>query len=371
MVVDAPHPENETNKTLQSPFLWRNLKCPMCKEGQDHRVFRVRQFIPKTTEADQHVSEYKWMADNSQPAHPPYFALYYCKNCHFADIMADFRHGLISPSAHQLAKQYARLDGAQADTIKLLGVHTDYEHINFHSALNMHYLALHAQLTAPEDLHDYFKLGRLCLRIAWMYRERDQGVDIPDGPATCEGRPFHGYPDYQAFLAEVATYWPEIPRDEQAALRLAAKYFEEAISADTRFDEPKEYFAGVKLLMEILRRCNDHDHAYEVVRGIYNTGMDTRKRNSELLSKNDTSDRMRLKISAEEKIINKMMSEAAEMRNEILDRMVARDIEKARAIARAVPQANAAQLLTKLVAGGLRPEVVRRIVAMPEFKNGR
>ncbi len=66
-----------------------------------------------------------------------------------------------------------------------------------------------------------------------------------------------------------------------------------------------------------------------------------------------------------------MMSEAAEMRNEILDRMVARDIEKARAIARVMTQANAAQFLTKLVAEGLRPEVARRIVALPEFKNGR
>ncbi len=63
-----------------------------------------------------------------------------------------------------------------------------------------------------------------------------------------------------------------------------------------------------------------------------------------------------------------MLSDAADMRDEILQGMVRRDLVKARSIIQTQGALSAPQLLTALTASGLRPETARRILALPEFK---
>ncbi|MBN2308977.1 MAG: DUF2225 domain-containing protein [Candidatus Hydrogenedentes bacterium] len=157
-----------------SPFIEKPVKCPACRESHPQRYFRQRMFVADEKEADQHVVKYKWLSDTAAPVHPPFYALFYCPHCGFTDTSEDYA----STTEQQLAVVRAYKDRTEKHeaVIGLLREHIDYETIDFESALNLHFLAILAQLLPAEASRDLYKVGRLLLRVAWLYRERTPDV---------------------------------------------------------------------------------------------------------------------------------------------------------------------------------------------------
>ena len=346
---------------LVSPFLKRTVRCSVCKVLGEHRLFRVHLFAPKEVETDQHVLSYKWLSENTWQVHPPYFTLYYCMSCFFTDLIDDYCNPTNCKAGAWVIKSFGRFSGDSNQIVELMGTNIDYEIIDYNTAVTLHGLAAYIQALAPEDVRDNFKLGRLFLRLAWLYRERDAELDLPDGPRVCADRPFGSFRSLAAFMVEVRKLWPEAPVTEKEALALAARHFEAAISADARFDSPKEYGAGVKLLLEVLNRCGDLDRAYETVRGIYGNAMDLRKKNRDIIMDKDSSERLRKKAEADEKSINQLAGDAAEFRDNLLNTMIDRDLPQIRAFVQEHSGLPPKILLAKLVQAGFRIDVLRRV----------
>jgi len=160
----------------KSPFVEKAVRCPACGQESPQRFFRQRMFAADVKESDQHVASYRWLAQDFEQVHPPFYFLYLCPLCKFTDTADDFAKPPDMPAAAQVLKEY-RNNGGNHALIQSLGRRIDYESIGFESALNMHLLALRIHsLPKDEDVQDAYKLARIYLRVAWLYREQNAAV---------------------------------------------------------------------------------------------------------------------------------------------------------------------------------------------------
>jgi hypothetical protein len=346
---------------MASPFLKRSVRCPVCHKTREHRMFRVRQFLPMGLEDDQHVTEYKWQSEKVEAVHPPYYALYFCEDCYYADLSDDFKDPSRSQAGYWVGKNFGNFSPETNAVIELLGRHVDYETINFHSALCMHYLVIYIQTIVPSDLQDPFKVGRIALRLSWLYREAKQDMVIPDGPETCAGQAFGAFASFEEFVVELRKHWPEAPRDESEAALLAADFIEKAISEDSRFDQPQKYYQGVKLLLSVLNNCGDLDRAYDTIRGVYLEGMQSRQGCQKILADKTVSASRRQKVAGDMRVINTYMSDAGEFRDQFLDKLVERDAPKVAKILTEIPGLDPTAMEAVIVKSGIKAEVLHRM----------
>lgn len=162
---------------LLTPFVTKQLRCPSCKEAYEQRFFRQRAFVADKRESDQHVTEYSWANDRLERVHPPYYFVFYCPHCRYADTADEYTKPETTDAGPMVLRQFKRLSPEQKAIADLLASNIDYENITYESALCLHLLALFIQSLAPPDIRDVYKQARLLLRIAWLYREQGGGVD--------------------------------------------------------------------------------------------------------------------------------------------------------------------------------------------------
>ncbi|MFO7974117.1 MAG: DUF2225 domain-containing protein [Candidatus Hydrogenedentota bacterium] len=162
----------------QSPFVFKDMACPVCHEKTGHRFFRRRIFTIEETEPDQHAVRYKWTNDNVECVNPLYYALYFCPKCFYTDVAEEFNKCFETESGMATVKAF-KTSASDNTLFQLLGQNIDYEDIDFEVALRLHFLAVLIHSLVEKEMQDPYKLGRLYLRIAWLYREREQG--LPEG----------------------------------------------------------------------------------------------------------------------------------------------------------------------------------------------
>ncbi len=179
-----------------SPFIRKPVVCPACSHKYEQRYFRKNMYIHTGEESDHHVIGYKWLNENVQRVHPPYFFVVMCPKCYFADIAEDFSDPFRTDFGPHRLKYFKRSAQSHDLVLDSLGGHIEYEDIDFSSALNLHYLALYQQFMPPEQLRDTYKIARLYLRIGWLFRENpsasilgsDMRQETVETPAQSSGQ---------------------------------------------------------------------------------------------------------------------------------------------------------------------------------------
>ena len=164
----------------QTPFLVRPTECPNCKVKSSQRLIRKRAVLPIQKESDQHVTEYKWSSPKIQQVHPAFYFLHYCEKCHYTDTIEDFAEPDGNEYSRWTLKCHADALRTQDKAIDLIVSQINYEDIDFDSAIRIHYLATYIQLLSPSDVLDNYKIARLFLRIAWLYREQAAETGVHD-----------------------------------------------------------------------------------------------------------------------------------------------------------------------------------------------
>lgn len=169
--------------TAITPFIHKTVKCPACHHPYSQRYFRKNMFMPIGEEPDHHVTGYKWLNDRVTPVHPPHYFISFCPQCFYADTNEDFSDPWRTDFGPYVVKYFRRLTKAGDAAVETLGAHVNYEDIDFQSALMLHLIALYTQLLPPPDLQDGYKIARIFLRIAWLYRENPPGEPETQRPA--------------------------------------------------------------------------------------------------------------------------------------------------------------------------------------------
>jgi hypothetical protein len=194
------------DEELHSPFLEKPVACPACGTGSPQRTFRSRLFAPEGKESDQHVTGYRWLAEDVRRVHPPFYFVTFCPKCRFADIAEDFADPLNNPFHRRVTKSFRTAGQREDVVVELLANAIRTDDLDFRSALNLHLLAVYEQLLPSEESRDNYKVARLLLRIAWLYRENapdaSGGVSIPAVEETL-GR----LKDFEQALRQAKTRW--------------------------------------------------------------------------------------------------------------------------------------------------------------------
>ncbi len=222
----------------KSPFVKKSIVCPVCQKETPQRFFRQRMFMPDKRESDQHVTRYKWQNENVHKVHPGYYALYFCPECRFTDTTGEFANPQKDGSAFFVRRAFKRETGSSV-LVQLLGQHLDYGDIDFASALDLHFLAITIHSRVDEDHLDTYKLGRLYLRTAWLYREQNgafpEGVEPdgkPDAAALPEEEPtsmdvakalLQAVEGMETSLDQLSTEWGEVQGLLRERIREIAK----------------------------------------------------------------------------------------------------------------------------------------------------
>jgi len=155
-----------------SPFIYRPVDCPICNEEHEQPHFRLRMFAEMDRESDGHVLQYKWLNDKVRPVNPHYYYLYYCPHCYFADLTSDYKNPRENTYFPLVERSLRRIVDKEQATMAYLAGRVHYDDIGFDSALSLHFLATFIQLLLPDDARDDLKVGRLLLRVAWLFREQ-------------------------------------------------------------------------------------------------------------------------------------------------------------------------------------------------------
>ncbi|MCL4692772.1 MAG: DUF2225 domain-containing protein [Candidatus Hydrogenedentes bacterium] len=163
-----------------SPFVYKPVDCPICNEAHDQPHFRLRMFAEGERESDGHILHYKWLNDRVKPINPAYYYLYHCPHCYFTDVTTEFKNPRENQFHPLVERAYSRLTDRDKEILIFLNRNLNYGDIRFRDALSLHYLAAYVQLLLPDDAQDDLKIGRLLLRIAWLFREQGpaQGEEV-------------------------------------------------------------------------------------------------------------------------------------------------------------------------------------------------
>lgn len=161
---------------LLSPFVTKEIPCPSCNRTHEQRFFRQRAFIADKKESDQHVVTYKWLNDRLQKLHPPFYFLFFCPHCFYTDTTDEYSKPHTTEYNPLVLRAFKKLSGDRLELVESLGGRINYDDIDFDSAMCLHMLAYYIHGLAPEDMRDNYKLARVAMRIAWLYREQEGTV---------------------------------------------------------------------------------------------------------------------------------------------------------------------------------------------------
>lgn len=432
----------------KSPFIEKSVKCPACKQLSQQRAFRSRMFTSQTTESDQHVVSYKWLNQDVKRVHPPHYFLYYCPYCFYTDISDEFSAQDVTPSYRRIIKSFNNVGEKQRQIIELIGQHVHYDEIDFASALNLHFLAIFGQMLPPSEMQDCYKIARLLLRAAWLYRENrpdaDDSVHIPsvkeilvvmetlekaadktrkswdnvskavehragelekklqakpdENPygrhcvslgkqfdslfaelyrlkTTCkrdmsgtlfkgdahDGGAFFSFPSYEAFFEKLKSVWPFAPADELEAMRGAIDYFQRSISSDSRLDDPNRQFSVVSLIADLMIRCDDIDAALSTVGSIHKSALNNRQRCMKEMQQKNIDPQTKRRLKAQVQRASASLERAADLRHELLDKLLKRDMPKIKKVVAQHQGAPAEEIENALKQNGIVAPLILRM----------
>ena len=338
-------------QTRKSPFLIQEIPCPACGLQNRQRIFRIRMFFAGAKEADGHVMDYRW-AEGMEPAHPPYYFLMWCRNCYYTDLFRDYMNPDNSPLIRPLIRLFKKADDDQKALMKRLSAVGDYETIDHPMAIALHLVALYIQMMAKDELLDAFKIGRLLLRIGWLYRE---------SPPDQHTGPVGEFPDLAAFLADVKGQWPFAPISEQEAMEQSLPYFDQGLSNDTAFQDNAAYIQMLSLMIEIMVKCDKLDDAMAVIRSRYRKAATERSNLQALLRKPDLDAIEKRKAKLMIGRMTESIQESGEIRNRLIELLLERDGPKIETILRQTAQQPPEVVEKALADGGIADEIITKL----------
>ena len=165
----------------ESPFYLTRIECPICKTVNEFETVRVGAYVEQGRDTDFCPQQIQWRYPRYQALNPLVFFAATCSNCYytrehnqaFRDWKKDaaFKTYRLKTVKDRHLEQLATADSV----IKRLGERIDVEHHPQESAIIKLHLAIFDELLAGRPVE--LDLGRLYLRMAWVFRDLEKGDD--------------------------------------------------------------------------------------------------------------------------------------------------------------------------------------------------
>jgi hypothetical protein len=433
-------------------FIEKNLHCPACKSNILLKYPNPKLYAAAARDEDQRITAYSWSGGIQTDVLPHYYAVFQCPDCLLADLRENFEtagHGL------KESKLYDSLPQAPFEkrmVLRKLHRFVPKEEIDAQGALALHLAAIFTTLLpGEEELIDHLKLGRIYLRLSWLYREENEqkGLTHAAGEtdtdtASTPGKllliieqfqqiiqqvfsenlesiqqlteiranelkiPLDQTPyakllaltrekmgqmqqtaamfqqvaaqDKKGMLIESALtasgeannleqvlpsllpQWPQLPRTEKEAVRLAVDAFDYSSRFEDTDQTIQQSMGLVNLIIKLLLKINDLERALDYVLQIFKTGYRDKQ---ELQMKLNQGKRNKTLSDVEERgltkqigSINRTLTMAAENRRKIVGFIFERDKEKILSILNEKAEVSPEEQEQALIEAGLSEELI-------------
>ncbi|MEW5794865.1 MAG: DUF2225 domain-containing protein [Candidatus Zixiibacteriota bacterium] len=165
----------------ESPFLIFKIECPVCKTINEFEQIKVGAYVEGGRDTDFCPQDIQWRFPKYQAYNPLVFFTATCSNCYYTREFTNKYREWKTDNAFRTfqlksikAKHLEQLSVADS-IVRRLGEAIDIPRYPNESAILKLHLAVFDGLIA--DRPSYLDIGRLYLRIAWVFRTMNQGSD--------------------------------------------------------------------------------------------------------------------------------------------------------------------------------------------------
>jgi uncharacterized protein (DUF2225 family) len=305
---------------MGTPFIFLAQPCPVCGAETQNRYLKNKSFVVENAEADGHAAGYAWPDPDHRGIRPQDYLIWICRECGFAAPHEVFRHDDQRGANFDLLKEkHLKLSRSVGDTVvRAIMQNLDYKDIVLspRDALLAHVLSIRIFEQLPRDMRDHERLGRLNLRLGWLYREIMTGqAEVPSETVDV--------------LQGLRRMWDSLPMDETACMHAAIACFEETLKAARKGDRSRN-LKLLSLLGSLNQRVGNRDKALAYARRIhdFDGGSSARLREGLdlLVSKKGFTADERAAISMELEWLLNFIEDFAESRREVIENLVAKEM---------------------------------------------
>jgi Uncharacterized protein conserved in bacteria (DUF2225) len=165
---------------VRNVFVEKNVVCPVCKNMMSLQYPNPKMYAASRRESDRRVTAYTWAQGIQTSVMPHYYAVVQCQQCLFADLKETFENPRHGPKDRLVYEARNNLEFKRVMILKKLHRLVPQGELNLDGAIAIHLSAVfNALLPGKKEEVDHNKLGRLYLRLSWLYREQ-RGETAPD-----------------------------------------------------------------------------------------------------------------------------------------------------------------------------------------------
>ncbi len=154
-------------------FIGKDVICPACKARVRLRYPSPKMYAAAGRDDDQRVTSYSWAGGIQTGVIPHHYAVFQCSNCLLADLKEKFENPEHSAKERIMYETLQKAPFEKRMILRKLRRFVPEEDLDGQGALALHLAAIYAAfLPAKEENIDHLRLGRLYLRLSWLYKEQ-------------------------------------------------------------------------------------------------------------------------------------------------------------------------------------------------------
>ncbi|MGE5343455.1 MAG: DUF2225 domain-containing protein [Candidatus Omnitrophota bacterium] len=162
-------------------YIENKVICPVCKNPFVLKYPNAKMVVASGRDFDQRVTGYTWAQGITTDEIPHYYAVAQCPHCLFADLRENIEMPKSGVKEAKLYETFKTQDFKRLMILKKLRRLVTGEKMDFKAALSLHIAAIYANLLIPKEFIDHNKLGRLYLRLSWLYKEQRNDDEPAEG----------------------------------------------------------------------------------------------------------------------------------------------------------------------------------------------
>lgn len=150
----------------------REIKCPACQAVFVLKYPNPKLYAATARDEDQRVTDYSWTVGYKTDVLPHHYAILQCPNCLAADFQERLESRQYDSKAARAYTELQKLPFEKKIILRRLRRLVANDEPDAQAAVGLHLAAVFTALLPKEQkVIDHLKLGRLYLRLSWLFRE--------------------------------------------------------------------------------------------------------------------------------------------------------------------------------------------------------
>lgn len=154
-------------------FIGKDIVCPACKSKVRLRYPSPKMYAAAGRDDDQRVTAYSWAGGIQTDVVPHHYAVFQCPNCLVADLKEKFENPEHSAKERIMYEALQSAPFEKRMLLRKLRRFVPEGDLDAQGAMALHLAAIYAAFIPGEkERIDHLRLGRLYLRLSWLYKEQ-------------------------------------------------------------------------------------------------------------------------------------------------------------------------------------------------------